>query len=103
MYVLLLNDMRSPKIEMLTPICRAETKEELEAFISRERVEPYKTDEHWHKVYRQGGPLEWFNEPYGFDAERHFLDVRTENEWVERARRDFNEQILPIPMIGTLE
>lgn len=63
-WVLLLNDMRSPKVEIQTAVVKAETREELEVFLQSERVEPYRTDDRWGKCFRQGGPLEWFNLPW---------------------------------------
>jgi len=71
MWVLLLNNMRSAKVERLTPVARAETQEALEAFMDREKVESYTTgsdapnsfDHAWHKTFRKGGLLEWFNRP----------------------------------------
>lgn len=62
MWILQLNDMRSSKIEISTTVVRAETKEELESFIERERVEGYH-DDNWGKGFRKDGPLEWFNQP----------------------------------------
>jgi hypothetical protein len=86
MWILALNDMRSPQIEIMTNICRADTEEELRALVEREKVAPYK-DGHWRKIYRKGGPLEWFNAPSQFDTnfycaiEREELVRRAENEW----------------------
>lgn len=74
MWVLMLNDMRAPKIEMLEPVARAESKEALQAFIDHEKVEPYR-DGQWGKTYRQGGPLEWKNAPYLFDEDSHFINL----------------------------
>jgi len=69
--------MRGPKSEILEPAFRADTREELVAFLARERVDPYR-DGRWGKVYRQGGPLEWFNEPMGFEEERAFVEIDIE-------------------------
>jgi hypothetical protein len=84
-WILFLNDMRMAHSEDTTPVARADTKEELEALMVREKVEPY-TDpsglpptspetepsassyrcnsQTWHKSYRKGGPLEWYNPPW---------------------------------------
>jgi hypothetical protein len=84
-WVLFLNDMRSAHSEDLQPVARAATREELEAFVERERAlsvytEPtglpptspetelsdyeYRVNsQRWHKTFRAGGPLEWFNPP----------------------------------------
>ncbi len=68
LWLLQLNDMRSAQIEQLTAVCRAESFDELTAFIARERApEPY-TDGKWSKRFRKGGPLEWFNPPLGNDC-----------------------------------
>ncbi len=89
MWVLMLNDMRSSKAEILEAVAKAETKEQLEAFIERERVEPYSDPienpredtayaafpKSWGKTFRKGGPLEWYNPPFRSYIERHFIDV----------------------------
>lgn len=72
MWSLLLNDMRSPKVEMLMPAARATTCEELLDLLVAEKVEPY-TDSPWRKTYRCGGPLEWFNPPEEFEEGHHFV------------------------------
>lgn len=68
-WLLMLNDMRSCRIEILTVAMTAQTKAELVEFVESERVEPY-TDGNWGKRFRQGGPLEWFNdlEPFSGSA-----------------------------------
>lgn len=48
MFVLQLNDMRSPKFEMTTAVARADTREALEQFVERERIASY-SDGKWHK------------------------------------------------------
>lgn len=73
-WILYLNDMRSSKCEVLTKVCRADTREELVALLERESVEMYR-DGGWVKTLRKGGPLEWFNAPYSFDDDRHFVEV----------------------------
>jgi len=75
MYVLCLNDMRSSKIEILQDVARAETKEQLKAFVEKHKVEPYLTDERWSKVFKQDGILEWFNPPYDHQEEHHFRHI----------------------------
>lgn len=95
MWVLQLNDMRSPQVEIMTPICRSETKEALLNFLKQEGVEAYIDDDRWHKQYRKGGPLEWFNPPT-FDNES-FIDVATEDDWAVRARERFRNQIMILP------
>jgi hypothetical protein len=68
-YVLVMNDMRSPKIEYGEIVCWAETAQELIDFMDSERAdEPYRSPgrdgpETWGKTFREGGPLEWYNDP----------------------------------------
>lgn len=49
-------------------VAASESREELKAAWDAERVEPYK-DEQWHRVYRKGGPLEWYNPPFSGDLD----------------------------------
>lgn len=57
--VLLMNDMRSDHFEILRHVARG-TAAELQAFVSAETVDFYR-DGRWAKVFRKGGPLEWYN------------------------------------------
>jgi len=59
-FLLLLNDMRSNRFEVLQPISAAPSKEALIQLMERERVIPYQ-DGRWGKHFRIGGPLEWCN------------------------------------------
>ena len=95
MFILQLNDMRSANVENLTVSYRADTKEELDEFIEKEKVENY-SDGQWAKAYRKDGPLEWFNPPW--NLERHIVDAGTEDDWAENARRQFNEQVMSLPI-----
>jgi hypothetical protein len=69
--MLVLNDMRSSKIEHQIIVCAADTREELVAWIdSQYHSEPDLTGErkswkdgNWSKCFRKGCPLEWFNPP----------------------------------------
>ncbi len=90
MWVLMLNDMRSAHVEALQPVACASTKAELEALIRKETVDPYKTgndhvrrptlgdchgsNQTWSKSFRQDGPLEWFNQPFDPQTDRHFIE-----------------------------
>lgn len=62
LYVLVLNDMRSPQIEIGSEVAKATSREELIELIRRETVPSY-NDGQWGKSFRQGGPLEWHNPP----------------------------------------
>lgn len=88
MWILRLNDMRSPKIEYMTEICRANTKEELVQFLESERVECYTID-HWVKEFRRGGPLEWYNPP-AFD--NPFIHVGSRQAVIDRAIATANQR-----------
>jgi len=99
----MLNNIRDVKADMLQPVGRANTREELEALIERETVEPYSepaegvyAGQTWVKTFRRGGPLEWHNPPSIFD---HFLNAGTEEEWVEQARQQYHQEVLSIPII----
>lgn len=101
MWVLLLNDMRASNIENICPVCRAATKEQLLAYLAKEKVEPY-TDEKngykWGKTYRKGGPLEWYNSPYMHDEHLHFKNAGHEDEWAANARRSYQERVGNLPL-----
>jgi hypothetical protein len=97
MWVLLLNDMRSSNVETQFPVARAETLEQLHAFLAREKVQHW-NDGRWGKSYRCGGPLEWFNPPYSHES---FQNVRTEDDWAVAARERFRQQVLQLPDVGS--
>ena len=96
MWILRLNDMRTPKIEIMQTVVRAETKEEIQSFLESETVESYK-DDNWRKSFRKNGPLEWFNPPTGYEG--GIVDVGTEESWVKDAIEAYNTDILSIPTI----
>jgi len=100
MVILYLNDMRHPQVEMSTAVARAATKEELEQFVENERV-PYYRDGKWSKCFRQGGPLEWYNEPSDFFFTA-YQDAGTEEDWIGRARDLYAMQVTGVPVIDEL-
>ena len=61
-FALRLNDMRESKIESTRTVFFAASPEPLSELLERERVAPY-MDDIWGKVFRAGGPLEWYNAP----------------------------------------
>lgn len=71
-YVLFMNDMRSPKFERLVPVCCSKSKVEIISFVESERVECYEefkipeleSGPYWAKHHKKGGPLEWYNKSY---------------------------------------
>jgi hypothetical protein len=97
MYVLMLNDMRRPKIEMLEPVARAHTKEALERHLSSHLTTPYMDDGRWRKVFTKGSSLEWFNEPYGPES---YVHVGTEEDYLSRAREEYRSKVLSIPEVS---
>ena len=99
MWILQLNDMRSSNVEIVEPVVKAETREELERFVESERVEPYR-DGRWNKSFRRGGPLEWFNRPLSSLSRIHFLDVGTEDECAERVRERYRDRLAEIPLVN---
>lgn len=102
MWVLLLNDMRYSQIEILDAVAKAETKEELLAFLDGEKVEMYR-DGQWGKTYKQGGALEWRNPPWNFKDGEHFVNVGTREEWATnakiRAEERWDNQVAPLPQV----
>jgi len=108
MFVLVLNDMRMPQIEMVEPVARAETKEALVAFVGREAVEPYQEPGEntygkvtWTKNFRKGGPLEWYNPPtQTLDPPNGIADVGTEDSWADAGRREFQNRFGSLPEVG---
>lgn len=86
LFGLVLNPMRGRSEEQRL-LAVSESREELMAYWLAEKVEPY-TDEdggvspsleayhpgpyRWHRSYRKGGPLEWFNPPHGDGDVDHY-------------------------------
>ena len=97
MFVLQLNPMTS-NAENVVPICRAETEQQLLDLLEREAVEPYITDDRWHKVFRKDGPLEWYNPP-GPDGTAWIgvpaiIDAGTEDDWAQNGRRLYQRNVI---------
>jgi len=97
-FVLLLNDMRAPKVEYVEPVARASSRAALEAFLERERV-PHYRDGRWGKSFRQGGPLEWFNPAYRGDG---VVEVMSPEEAGRRAEAEARAQLDAIPLVESL-
>lgn len=96
-WVLVLNDMRSSNVEIVQPVCRAESKEALQAFINRERAPESYRDGSWAKTFKHGSILEWFNPPWN-DCES-FQDVGQESDWVQRAIQNYSRNVLGLPAV----
>jgi hypothetical protein len=88
MWILALNDMRAPKIETSEFVARADVAEKLHQWMRDERVEPY-TEDNWRKVFKKGGPLEWYNEPFS-GMGQGVMYFGTEEEWVQRALKNYH-------------
>lgn len=120
MWVLMLNDMRNSKIEILTTVIRSETKEALKEFVNSQKVDSYidaaehithhttgflaGTTDHkgsysYHKSFKKGGILEWYNPPYDCDEHKHYVNVGTEQDWIEEAKKNYATCVLSIPAI----
>lgn len=101
MFVLVLNDMRMPNIEMSKPVARASTREALEALLQRESVPSYR-DGQWGKCFRQSGPLEWFNPPCDVFGQG-IVNTGTLQERIDRAIAEVNDwwnhTVMPIPEV----
>jgi hypothetical protein len=87
MWVLQLNPMTA-NAERVTPVACADTREALEAFLNLQLADAPYQDGQWHKVFRQGSTLEWFNPPFGDQAFINvpaFVDIGTEDDWAREA------------------
>jgi len=96
-------------------VARADTLEELAAFVESEMVEPYVDvddsvfhggDHRYHKFFRKGGPLEWCNKPQGDGwGYKEVIDVGTREDWMRRAGESWDKEILviPAPVMGLAE
>jgi hypothetical protein len=98
MWILQLNDMRMPKVEMMTPVARADSREEIIALLERERVESYR-DGQWGKSFRKGGPLEWFNPPW--DENECIQNLGTLEEWLDLTRQKWERVVMTLPIAAT--
>jgi len=101
MYILRLNPMTA-NAESVVPVAKAETQEALMRLMEDETVEPY-VDGRFHKVFRRGGMLEWYNNPgatmeawIGIPA---IMDVGTREDWATSAAIDFDSRMAEIPSV----
>ncbi len=97
MWILNLSNMTWPKFEnSLQAVAWVDTREELEAFVERERVENYQ-DDGFSKNFRKGGPLEMFNpislvDPEFFYGCPHYETHGTREEVVQRSIESFEQK-----------
>lgn len=96
MFVLVLNDMRYAHVEQTRAVVRADSPEEIFAFLERERVEPYRDEDRWWKNFRRGGLLEWFNPP---SNPRAIQNVGTLEDWMHKAADRYREEVLGLPEV----
>lgn len=116
MWVLLLNDMRSSKVEVLQPVFRHETKEKLKDYLEQQKVPGYQTTMErfgdgpkgigtekiihtFNKGFKQGGPLEWFNAPNDFHEAEHFIDVGTDENLGPIKLEFWKNNVITIPVV----
>lgn len=90
----MLNDMRSAKIEHLTPVLRGNSIEEIKSFLTKETVPSYRDDERWWKSFRKNGILEWYNPPH---CDSQFVNVGSIEQWIEQAIADYDTKVMSLP------
>lgn len=61
--ILYLNDMRSRKYEQVKAAAISVDSDKLDNFIEEEKSPEVWKDGQWSKSFKQGSPLEWFNQP----------------------------------------
>jgi hypothetical protein len=108
MWVLQLNSIYE-KAESRDILFRAETKEELIAFVVRESVEAYVDVEEnspkytYTKRFRKGGPLEGFNPPDSINDPSCYVNVRTLEEHLKETeafcRKRWEETVMSRPTV----
>jgi hypothetical protein len=96
MWILMMNDMRSRNVEDLHEVVKSETREKLEDFIKSELVDLYR-ENGWHKSFRKGGPLEWYNPPT--DDDEAFRTVMPLEDIIKAATEHYHKKLDSIPTI----
>jgi hypothetical protein len=88
LYALYLNDMRKPKIEILSLNAISLSKDKLIAWIEEQKGEPYSDDGEnsfgqttFNKVFKKGSALEWFNPCQTYDTEVSFTGDGIREYW----------------------
>jgi len=91
MWILQINDMRTPKIEMVRPVAYAETEQQIIDYLKSQEVEPYREGV-WGKCYQKDGPLEWYNPPsLTTTFVPAIVDIGTEDDWRSEASMRYHE------------
>jgi hypothetical protein len=109
MWILSLNDMRCNSEHHQT-VARAETKEQLLAFLQTETVEPYMDEAYnqfcesnnykYRKYFRKSGPLEWFNQADESNPFfRTFTNMGTLEDYLQSATNQWNTLLAKIPLV----
>ena len=109
-WALALNPMRA-RTEERVPVARADNKEALQRFLAQEKVEEYEDvgdnpffpnqPYTFKKVFRKGGPLEWFNWPLQPEpAGNHFQQVPSEEMWINTAKTEWGQRIGCLPDVS---
>lgn len=107
MHVLYANPI-TERIEITSPVVRAETREELEEFEKSCRQDKYKEDmggRVFIKSYRKGTPLEMFNPPQEnginrYGAPEGFMEMPTIEEEIETLKKHIKEFEDNVPNIS---
>lgn len=97
-WLLRLNDMRASQIEILTTVAVASTREALQAFMAAEAITPW-SDGQWGKSFRAGGPLEWYNPPWGWDDDRAFVNIGTREDAMAHAAANYDAYVNSAPRV----
>jgi hypothetical protein len=71
-YALLLNNMQSPNIENISIVKIADTKQELIDWYESQEADKGWTDGQWHKHFKKGSDLEWFNPIHNLEVENDY-------------------------------
>lgn len=88
MWVLYMNKITAPA-GTVDLVCTAKSEVELVDFIAREKVAPYDSNQ-YRKCFREGGPLEWFND------EGQIRDFGTEEQWIAETIEKRNDALAKI-------
>jgi hypothetical protein len=104
MYALYLNMMRD-RAERMDLLATSEDLQRLQDYVHNELVQPYDDEgpggffngtQTFHKVYRKGGPLEWYNPPAGLGLENFtsftggIRKIPNRQEYMEQAGREWD-------------
>lgn len=79
-WVLALNDVRHPKIEMTSNVAIAYDKQVLINWYESQKCETYK-DDNWHKSFKKDSQLEWYN-PMSSTEEDNNCEEGIYSQWI---------------------